>query len=174
MLNGNFYNRWTSTASLGKYLSVRYKLENLTTSKATISHTLGKIDPSIDDLTANHKSNIYRGTNRNEKYSFFQDLAPDSPIFSCIRNNEAVWDNIRRFGRIEVDGYINYITHSQSRQCSNKKRKIDEVDMMHKFISISKETEGLPAKAAKHYCDKIITQYWDSPEAYCLSCLVKR
>ena len=104
-----------STISLGKILSIRYKLENLTISKATISRALDKINPNINDLTLKHQSGIYRGANREETYYFFQYSVLDPPIFPYIKNNEAVWESIIRFDRIKVDGYIGRITQSQFR-----------------------------------------------------------
>ena len=44
---------------------------------------------------------------------------------------------------------------------------IVEVDIINKFVSTSKETEGICVKEAKQHCDKGMMKYWDSPEAYC-------
>ena len=130
-LDSNFRNRWTIAISLGEALSVRYKLENIIITKSIISRAIGKIDPSITNLTAKHQSGIYyRGTNSMEKCYFFQDATMDPTIFQSIRNNDEVMDNIRFFERVEMDSYISRIIQYQSRQHYNKKRKLDEVDMM--------------------------------------------
>ena len=65
-----------------------------------------------------------------------------------------MWENIRRFDRIEVDGNVGRITQSQSRQHYNKQRRIDEVDMIDTFVSTLKEMEELSVKEAKLHCNK--------------------
>ena len=55
-----FAQRWTSITSLERAVKSRYKLSSFNLTKTNINNQLSKLEPSIDDLSYQHSSGIYR------------------------------------------------------------------------------------------------------------------
>ena len=146
--DASFSNRWTSVTSLEKGLNCRYKFHtDISISKKTISRALGNIDPGIDVQNTRHESGIYRGLCRREQFYYFQDPSLDPPFFPPLRNNKEIWDRIRKADEKELQDYISRTERSFDRQRSTKKRKCDEIDVITKSTSISRETDLLLEKS---------------------------
>ena len=67
-----FRNRWVPIKSIERGIKLRYPYESLHISKATLSKSLGKIEPTIDSLDSKHPSGLAHAARSNiDKINYF-------------------------------------------------------------------------------------------------------
>ena len=163
-----FLNRWTSAASIRVAIGERYKLHGIKLRKATISRHLGKLDPNIDCLSNRHDSGVYRARKNQERLYFFQNGQLDPPSLPPFEDSET-WTNINIQDSDSLCEYLQLLEVNESRARPNKKRRLDNVDIIDQLVVTTSECEKSIEEAVQKL-PRPSTTYWDSPEAHFLFC----
>ena len=107
-------------------------------SKATLSKSLGKIEPMIDSLDSKHPSGFYRAKMGNEFLFYIQDPKSDPPEFmktaTGVKADSAKrWQDVLREDNINLTGYKYRMLRKIERN-RNKKRKINDIDEVDVYL----------------------------------------
>ena len=176
----HFSNRWVKLSSVERAVKTRYQLTGMVVSKATISRHVGKLEPDISNLQYKHHSGIYKSTHLNDTYFFFQD-PPASPPLIPPPYVKPEWDKIVEIDNERLQIYISQIQQMENRHRPNKKRRMDDIDVLDSYNLLRNQSISI---ASQHAQTAPQHNYWDSPEAKLLfnpnpnentlDCLIRR
>ena len=166
-----FCNRWVPLKSIERGIKLRYPYESLHISKATLSKSLGKIEPMIGSLDSKHPSGFYQAKMGNEFLFYIQDPKSDPPEFMKTATGVKAdlvkrWQDILREDNLNLINYNNRMLRKIERN-RNKKRKIndiDEVDVYLDSLAYKANTVALSKNRVMKDDDSKFG-YWTSVEA---------